>query len=51
VNLDTKILNKITQLAKMLCLPCYAYVFSSAKLVIRAEQDPSGTEGGGGGRG
>jgi hypothetical protein len=23
----------------MLCLPYYAYVFSSTKLVIRAEQD------------
>jgi hypothetical protein len=31
----------------MLCLPYYAYVFSSIKLVIRAEQDLPGTEGGG----
>jgi hypothetical protein len=30
----------------MLCLPYYAYVFSSKKLVIRAEQDLPGTEGG-----
>jgi hypothetical protein len=28
----------LTQLAKMLCLPYYAYVFSSTKLQIRAEQ-------------
>jgi len=40
----------------MLCLPNYAYVFSSTKSVIRAEQDLPGTEGalgdkgGGGGR-
>jgi hypothetical protein len=33
----------------MLCLPYYAYVFSSTKLVIRAEQDLSGTERGEGG--
>jgi hypothetical protein len=26
------------QLAKTLCLPYYAYIFSSAKLEIRAEQ-------------
>jgi hypothetical protein len=43
------------QLAKMLCLPYYAYVFSSTKSVIRAERDLPGTEGGegknsGGGR-
>jgi hypothetical protein len=31
------------QLAKMLCLPYYAYVFPSTKLVIRAEQDLTGT--------
>jgi hypothetical protein len=31
----------------MLCLPYYAYVISSTKLVIRAEQDLPGTEGGG----
>jgi hypothetical protein len=30
----------------MLCVPYYAYVFSSTKLVIRAEQDLPGTEGG-----
>jgi hypothetical protein len=41
----------------MLCLPYYAYVFSSTKLVIRAEQVLPGSEGrrggeaGGGGRG
>jgi hypothetical protein len=35
----------------MLCLPYYAYVFSSTKFVIRAEQDLPGTEGGGGMRG
>jgi hypothetical protein len=29
----------------MLCLPYYAYVISSTKLVIRAEQDLPGTEG------
>jgi hypothetical protein len=28
----------------MLCLSYYAYVFSSTKLVIRAEQDLPGTE-------
>jgi hypothetical protein len=30
----------------MLCLPYYACVFSSTKLVKRAEQDLPGTEGG-----
>jgi hypothetical protein len=30
----------------MLCLPYYAYVFSSTKAVIRAEQDLPGTEWG-----
>jgi hypothetical protein len=30
----------------MLCLPYYAYVFSSTKLEIRAEQDLTGTEQG-----
>jgi hypothetical protein len=34
----------LTQLAKTLCLPYYAYVFSSTKLVIRAEQDLSGSD-------
>jgi hypothetical protein len=32
----------------MFCLPYYAYVFSSTKLVIRAEEDLPGSEGGGG---
>jgi hypothetical protein len=32
----------------MFCLPYYACVFSSTKLVIKAEQDLSGTKGGGG---
>jgi hypothetical protein len=31
---------------KTLCLLYYAYVFSSTKLVISAEQDLPGTEGG-----
>jgi hypothetical protein len=35
----------------MLCLPYYAYVFSSTKLEIRAEQDLPGSEGGGGEKG
>jgi hypothetical protein len=30
----------------MLCLPYYAYVFSSTKLVIRSDQDLPGTEQG-----
>jgi hypothetical protein len=30
----------------MLCLPCYVYVFSSTKSVIRAEWDLPGTGGG-----
>jgi hypothetical protein len=30
----------------MLCLPYYAYVFSSTKLVIKAEHDLPGTEWG-----
>jgi hypothetical protein len=34
----------------MLCLPYYAYVFSSTKSVVRAEQDLLETEGGGGGK-
>jgi hypothetical protein len=34
----------------MLCLPYYAYVFSSTKLVIKAEQDLLGTQGGRGER-
>jgi hypothetical protein len=32
----------------MLCLPYYACIFSSTKLVIKAEQDLTGTEGEGG---
>jgi hypothetical protein len=34
----------------MLCLPYYAYVFSSTKLEIRAEQVLSGSKGGRGKR-
>jgi hypothetical protein len=34
-----------TQIAKTLCLPYYAYVFSSTKLEIRAEQVLPGSEG------
>jgi hypothetical protein len=34
----------LTQLAKMLCLPYYTYVFSSTKLEIRAEQVPPGSQ-------
>jgi hypothetical protein len=30
----------------MLCLPYYACVFSSTKLVIKTEKDLPGTEGG-----
>jgi hypothetical protein len=49
---NLSVLLPLTQLAKMLCLPCYAYVFSSTKLVIRAEQDLPGTGcGGNGGKG
>jgi hypothetical protein len=40
-----------TQLAKTLCLPYYAYDFSSTKLVVRAEQDLPGSERGRGGGG
>jgi hypothetical protein len=32
----------------MLCLPYYAYVFSSTKLEIRADQILLGSKGGGG---
>jgi hypothetical protein len=39
----------LTQLTKTLCLAYYAYVYSSTKLVMRAEQDWPGTEGGRGG--
>jgi hypothetical protein len=35
----------------MLCLSCYAYVFSSTQLEKRAEQVLPGSEGGGGGEG
>jgi hypothetical protein len=35
-----------TQLAKTLYLPYWACLFSSIKLVIKAEQDLPGTEGG-----
>jgi hypothetical protein len=35
----------LTQLAKTLCLPYYACVFSSTKFVIKAEQDLPGTRG------
>jgi hypothetical protein len=34
----------LSQLAKILCLPYYAYVFSSIKLEIRAEQVLPGSE-------
>jgi hypothetical protein len=40
----------LTQLANTLCLPNYAYVFSSTKSVTRAEWDLPGTEAGMGGR-
>jgi hypothetical protein len=36
----------LTQLAKMPCLPYYAYVFSLTKLEIRAEQVLPGNEAG-----
>jgi hypothetical protein len=36
----------LTQLAKTLCLPYYACLFSSTKLMIKAEQDLPGTERG-----
>jgi hypothetical protein len=47
-NISVKL--SLTQLAKTLCLPYYAYVFSSTKLVIRAEQDLHGSEGSEGGK-
>jgi hypothetical protein len=34
----------ITQPAKTFCLPYYACLFSSTKLVIKAEQDLPGTD-------
>jgi hypothetical protein len=40
----------LTQLAETLCLPYYAYVFSSTKLEIRAEQVLPGSKGEGGKR-
>jgi hypothetical protein len=40
----------LTQLAKTLCLPYYACLFSSTKLLIKAEQDLPGTERGRGER-
>jgi hypothetical protein len=45
-NLSTQL--SLTQLAKTLFLPIYAYVFSSAKLQLRAERVLPGSEGGGG---
>jgi hypothetical protein len=47
-NLSVKL--PLTQLVKTLCLPYYAGMFSSTKLVIMAEKDLPGTEGGRGGR-
>jgi hypothetical protein len=41
----------LIQLAKTLCLPYYACVFSSTKLVIRAEQELRGEVEGGVGKG
>jgi hypothetical protein len=38
----------LSHLAKTLCLPYYAYVFSSTKLEIRAEQVLPGSERQGG---
>jgi hypothetical protein len=35
----------LTQLAKTLCLPYYAWLFSSTKLVVKVEQVLPGTEG------
>jgi hypothetical protein len=40
----------LSQLVKTVCLPYYAYVFSSIKLVIRAKQDLPGNERVGGER-
>jgi hypothetical protein len=48
-NLSVKL--PLTQLGKILCLSYYAYVFSSTKLEIRAEQILPGSEGGEGGGG
>jgi hypothetical protein len=44
MNISVKL--SLTQLAKTLCLPYYACLFSSTKLVIKAEQDLPGIEGG-----
>jgi hypothetical protein len=38
----------LSQLAKMLCLPYYAYIFSSTKLEIGAEKFPLQGRGEGG---
>jgi hypothetical protein len=46
---NLSVLLSLTQLAKMLCLFYYAYVLSSTKSVIRAEQDLPETEEGRGG--
>jgi hypothetical protein len=43
---NLSVLLSLTQLAKMLCLFYYAYVLSSTKSVIRAEQDLPETEEG-----
>jgi hypothetical protein len=40
----------LTQLAKTLCLPYCACLFSLTKLMIKSEQDLPGTEGGRGER-
>jgi hypothetical protein len=45
---DLSVYLSLTQLVKMLCHPYYAYVFSSTKLKIRAEQLLPGSEGEGG---
>jgi hypothetical protein len=44
-NLSVKL--SLIHIAKMLCLPYYAYIFSSTKLEKRAEQVLPGSEGGG----
>jgi hypothetical protein len=46
---NISVLLSLTQLARRLCLPYYAYVFSSTKLEIRAEQILPGSEVGRGG--
>jgi hypothetical protein len=47
-NRNLSVYLSLTQLAKTLCLSYYAYVFSSTKSVVRAEQDLPETEGGSG---